>query len=175
MTTNASIYVGDNLPFDLLLGCPWQRGNFVTIDEQKEGTYLVFKNKQTWEPQFEILITPEQMYERNFKPIRRISALILANPPTGHISEITEELIEELDNGSEGRSPEKNALEFWAVDPRYDSEMDRCHFIAMEFDEFDLDDMFKRITALRLDQIQADQLWDGVRSEMNKFFQKMLP
>ena len=174
VTTNASIYVGENLPFDLLLGRPWQRGNLVTIDERKEGTYLVFKNKQTWEPQFEILITPEQMYERNFKPIRRISALILANPPAGHISEITEELIEELNNGSEGRSPEKDALTFRTEDPSFDSEKDRYPFTAKESDGNDLNDLFEGMTVLRLDQIQGDQPRDRIRSEMNKFTQKKL-
>jgi len=44
VTTSTDLYVGENFPFDLLLGRPWQRGNFVSIDERKEGTYLVFKN-----------------------------------------------------------------------------------------------------------------------------------
>ena len=31
--THANLYVGSHVPFDLLLGRPWQRGNFVSIDE----------------------------------------------------------------------------------------------------------------------------------------------
>jgi hypothetical protein len=31
--THANLYIGDNVPFDLLLGKPWQRGNLVSIDE----------------------------------------------------------------------------------------------------------------------------------------------
>jgi len=36
VTTSTDLYVGENFPFDLLLGRPWQRGNFVSIDERKE-------------------------------------------------------------------------------------------------------------------------------------------
>ena len=43
--TWANIYIADNAPFDLLLGRPWQRGNFVSIDERANGTYLLFKDK----------------------------------------------------------------------------------------------------------------------------------
>src|SRR6266436_3453762 len=32
--TQANLYVGTHVPFDLLLGRPWQRGNFVSIDER---------------------------------------------------------------------------------------------------------------------------------------------
>jgi hypothetical protein len=42
--TQANLYVGEHVPFQLLLGRPWQRGNFISIDERKEGTYLVFKD-----------------------------------------------------------------------------------------------------------------------------------
>ncbi|TFK16854.1 hypothetical protein FA15DRAFT_606258, partial [Coprinopsis marcescibilis] len=42
--TYTDLYVGEKVPFDLLLGRPWQRGNYVSIDEQEEGTYLVFKD-----------------------------------------------------------------------------------------------------------------------------------
>lgn len=49
--TAANLYVGENLPFDLLLGRPWQRGNKISIDEREDGTYLIFKhrNKQDME------------------------------------------------------------------------------------------------------------------------------
>jgi len=35
------MFVGDTVPFDLLLGRPWQIRNKVTIDERRAGTYLV--------------------------------------------------------------------------------------------------------------------------------------
>ncbi|KAF7798999.1 hypothetical protein EIP86_010229 [Pleurotus ostreatoroseus] len=57
--THASLWVGDQAPFDLLLGRPWQRGNFVSIDERIDGTYLLFKDK-SMEVKYEILVTPEE-------------------------------------------------------------------------------------------------------------------
>ncbi|THU92808.1 hypothetical protein K435DRAFT_654842, partial [Dendrothele bispora CBS 962.96] len=38
--TFANLFVGSHVPFDLLLGRPWQRGNFISIDERDDGTYL---------------------------------------------------------------------------------------------------------------------------------------
>lgn len=43
--TKANLFVGENLPYKLLLGRAWQRENFVSIDERSSGTYLVFKDK----------------------------------------------------------------------------------------------------------------------------------
>ncbi|KAJ7090144.1 hypothetical protein C8R44DRAFT_648412, partial [Mycena epipterygia] len=40
--STASFWVGDKVPFEVLLGRPWQRGNYVSIDERRDGTYLVF-------------------------------------------------------------------------------------------------------------------------------------
>ncbi|KAH8111639.1 hypothetical protein DFH11DRAFT_1792138, partial [Phellopilus nigrolimitatus] len=42
LSTVANLFVGDHVPFQLLLGRPWQRGNFISIDERPEGTYLLF-------------------------------------------------------------------------------------------------------------------------------------
>ena len=61
--TRASLYVGAHVPFDLLLGRPWQRGNFVSIDEEEDGTYLVFKEPGeepgTMVPKYRVLVTPD--------------------------------------------------------------------------------------------------------------------
>ena len=43
--TYANLYVGEHVPFDLLLGRPWQRGNYISIDERADGTYLLFKDQ----------------------------------------------------------------------------------------------------------------------------------
>ncbi|KAK7685263.1 hypothetical protein QCA50_011626 [Cerrena zonata] len=59
VVTHANLYVGDRVPFDLLLGRPWQRGNFVSIDERSDGTYLLFKD-QNLDVQHELLVTPEE-------------------------------------------------------------------------------------------------------------------
>ena len=57
--TMANIYVGSQAPFDLLLGRPWQRGNYVSIDERLDGTYLLFKNR-SFQVNFELLVTPDE-------------------------------------------------------------------------------------------------------------------
>lgn len=59
--TKANLYVGENPLFDLLLGRPWQRGNFVSIDERPKGTYLVFKDLENMTPRYEYLVVPELM------------------------------------------------------------------------------------------------------------------
>jgi hypothetical protein len=57
--TRANLYVGAHVPFDLLLGRPWQRGNLVSIDELEDGTYLVFKDPESKEPRKKVLVTPD--------------------------------------------------------------------------------------------------------------------
>jgi hypothetical protein len=59
--TQANLYVGDHVPFDLLLGRPWQRGNFVSIDERRDGTYLLFKDPKDLEARYEVLVTPDSL------------------------------------------------------------------------------------------------------------------
>ncbi|CAL1712335.1 unnamed protein product [Somion occarium] len=56
--THANIYVGTQVPFKLLLGRPWQRGNYVSIDEREDGTYLLFKDKHL-NVRHELLVNPE--------------------------------------------------------------------------------------------------------------------
>jgi hypothetical protein len=57
--TMGNLFVGTHVPFDLLLGRPWQRGNRVTIDELEDGTYLIFKDPSTMEPRHKVLVTPD--------------------------------------------------------------------------------------------------------------------
>ncbi|KAF8200014.1 hypothetical protein K438DRAFT_1966350 [Mycena galopus ATCC 62051] len=45
-------------PFSLLLGQLWQRGNLVSIDERDEGTYLIFKDRETRTLHYELLAVP---------------------------------------------------------------------------------------------------------------------
>jgi hypothetical protein len=54
--TFANLYVEDELPFDLLLGRPWQQENLVTIDKRTDGTYLVFKDADNIEVTYELLV-----------------------------------------------------------------------------------------------------------------------
>jgi hypothetical protein len=61
VTTYASLYVGDSVPFTLLLGRPWQRDNHINIEERLEGTYLVFQiiENGVLKRKYEVLVTPE--------------------------------------------------------------------------------------------------------------------
>jgi hypothetical protein len=60
VATHGNLYVGSHVPFQLLLGRPWQRGNFISIDERQDGTWLVFKDPKDFEPRYEILVQPEE-------------------------------------------------------------------------------------------------------------------
>jgi hypothetical protein len=58
--TRTDLWVSQKAPFELLLGRPWQRGNLVSIDEREEGTYLIFKDRQTKRPRYELLAIPQE-------------------------------------------------------------------------------------------------------------------
>ncbi|KAJ7162766.1 hypothetical protein C8R43DRAFT_947239 [Mycena crocata] len=57
--TTTGLWLSQQAPFELLLGRPWQRGNLISIDERNEGTYLVFKDRQTRLPRYELLVIPQ--------------------------------------------------------------------------------------------------------------------
>ncbi|KZP25472.1 hypothetical protein FIBSPDRAFT_733821, partial [Athelia psychrophila] len=44
VTTLANLYVGSHVPYDLILGRPWQRDYQVSINEKKDGTYVSFQD-----------------------------------------------------------------------------------------------------------------------------------
>ena len=64
LLTSASLHVGSHVPFELLLGRPWQRGNYVSIDERSDGTYLLFKDPEDMEERYEILVQPDDQSHR---------------------------------------------------------------------------------------------------------------
>src|SRR5690242_20561086 len=68
ITTLADVFISEKSPFTLLLGRPWQRQNFVSIDERTTGTYLVFKDPETHEPRYEVraAVTPRNAIHENF-------------------------------------------------------------------------------------------------------------
>ncbi|KAJ7434798.1 hypothetical protein B0H11DRAFT_2369528 [Mycena galericulata] len=63
--TRASFWVGDKVPFEVLLGRPWQRGNYVSIDERRDGTYLVFRDPDSGENRFELLVDESDDMQQN--------------------------------------------------------------------------------------------------------------
>jgi hypothetical protein len=71
--TFANLYVKDELPFDLLLGRPWQWENLVTIDKWMDKTYLVFKDADNIEVTYELLVEdhtprPDYPFDRHKAP-----------------------------------------------------------------------------------------------------------
>ena len=56
VTTAANLFVGDKVPFNLLLGRPWQIENMVSIEEEIDGTYLLFRDAETQQPRYRILV-----------------------------------------------------------------------------------------------------------------------
>ncbi|KAK7055080.1 hypothetical protein R3P38DRAFT_2681368, partial [Favolaschia claudopus] len=60
VSTRTGLWVSQQAPFELLLGRPWQRNNLVTIDEREEGTYLVFKDRETRQPRYELMAVPHE-------------------------------------------------------------------------------------------------------------------
>ena len=95
--TLSDIHVGENVSFDFLLGRPWQRGNYVSIDERLQGTFLVFKNPRTLKVQSEIFVTPDSMTPRTFASIRPSIQLVTAASPPKPIDEMEEEDLIEFD------------------------------------------------------------------------------
>ncbi|KAL5514872.1 hypothetical protein ACEPAG_2188 [Sanghuangporus baumii] len=62
IATTGNVYVGSQVPFDLLLGRPWQRGNLISIDERPDGTYLQFKDPDDptrSKTRYELLVIPD--------------------------------------------------------------------------------------------------------------------
>ncbi|KAL1684627.1 hypothetical protein GGG16DRAFT_106850, partial [Schizophyllum commune] len=77
--TKTDIYLGAKVPFDLLLGRPWQRGNKISIDERDEGTYLIFRDQETGAKRYELRV-PRHPRTRKWdrKPP---AAMLLAHMP----------------------------------------------------------------------------------------------
>ena len=63
--TACDLHVGEQVPFDLLLGRPWQCGNYVSIIERRSGTYLEFRDVETDLCQFEVRVSPKMRVVRN--------------------------------------------------------------------------------------------------------------
>ncbi|KAJ7178325.1 hypothetical protein C8R43DRAFT_942043 [Mycena crocata] len=84
--TVADLWVSQKAPFELLLGRPWQRGNLVSIDEREEGTYLIFKDRNTRRPRFELLAVP---YDRTFGELQlsqyQSFSIFTDNTPFSHV------------------------------------------------------------------------------------------
>jgi hypothetical protein len=66
--TQANLYIGEHVPFQLLLRWSWQRGNSVSIAKQMEGSDLVFNDPTSLEAKYEVLVhqdTPDRFWNSN--------------------------------------------------------------------------------------------------------------
>lgn len=57
--TSTNFYVGEKVPFDMLLGRPWQCGYHVAIQEDEDGSYLAFKDPYNTQKTWHVLVTPD--------------------------------------------------------------------------------------------------------------------
>jgi hypothetical protein len=107
--TNATLFVGEQLLFDLLLERPWQRNNLVSIEERVNGTYVVFRNREKPNLTCELLVEeqipkpfylldnswPEELVDDEFWPTELIDrnevnvALMTLDEPTENTEETT--------------------------------------------------------------------------------------
>ena len=60
LDTPCEIWIGENVPFDLLLGQLWQTKNHVSIVEKQTGTHLEFCNKDNDEIQYDVCVSPTE-------------------------------------------------------------------------------------------------------------------
>lgn len=68
LATLAALHVAKKVPFELLLGRPWQQGNYVSIDERRDGTYLMFKDPEDMEDRYEIRVETEEIEDSRIFP-----------------------------------------------------------------------------------------------------------
>jgi len=66
VSMEANLFVGsDNLPFDLLLGHPWQLRNKVSIDERKNGAYWYSRITTQINPSLRFLSILPKLFQRH--------------------------------------------------------------------------------------------------------------
>jgi hypothetical protein len=99
VSTQTNLFVRENVNFDLLLGHPWQRGNFVSIDEWPSGTYLLFKDPEGLQTRFEFLVTPETRREEQFTRGSQINTLTYM---------VSKEQTDSPDSSTKSRLPENS-------------------------------------------------------------------
>ena len=108
--TVCDIFVGDTVPFDLLLGRPWQIRNRVSIDERRAGTYLVFKDEEDV-PRYEVRVPPDAFLSRPSPSGKRnVQTITVVRPPASLSVKDTEEL-EKLLEEPGYRLPEDSAIQ----------------------------------------------------------------
>lgn len=145
--TITDIFVADHVPFDLLLGRPWQRRNMVGIDERQDGTYLVFKEPDSDQVMAELLVIPEirtparrkvvemtnyvNNLENELSAYESDTTTYLASSESARIEEIREGHDSGMESDDESSSPdermdvEEGKRDEWSEEEQDGSEEDR--------------------------------------------------
>jgi hypothetical protein len=153
VTTRANVYVGNKVPFDLLLGRPWQRGNYVTIDERTEGTFLVFKDTKSIKPRYEVKVRlPESMLSRAQKLSQEINMITIGKPTSENKAEDITIFQEFLENKSDLSDQLKEKLIITSHNPKWLSRT--------------IDPLSKRIT--KTDEIKSTRYFDIRKEEISR-------
>ena len=58
LDTPCEMWIGENVPFNLLLRQPWQTRNHVSIVEKQTGTHLEFCSEDSDVIQYEVCVSP---------------------------------------------------------------------------------------------------------------------
>lgn len=69
--TEANLYVGAQVPFELLPGRSWRRTSLISIDKRTNGTYIIFKDPRSSKPCYSILVAQDPLEEEPWYEIRR--------------------------------------------------------------------------------------------------------
>ena len=153
VTTHANIYVGNKVPFDLLLGRPWQRGNYVTIDERTEGTFLVFKDSKSVKPRYEVKVRlPESMLSRAHKLSQEINMITIGKPTSENEANNIPVFQEFLENNPDLSDQVKEKLVITSHNPKWLSRT--------------IDPLSKRIT--KTGEISSTRYFDIRKEEISR-------
>ena len=152
--TEGDLYLGPpGVPFDLLLGQPWQRCNMITIDKRDRGTYIVFKDVGSGEAKCEVLVVN--------------SAQIFKVPRNSHLGQVYT-AVENLDNKDKEKPQEESeTLPTRPLDPPEESLPMEIHIETpgeiidgdLKIDEESAQDISQDL-AIGLERIHLENLLD---------------
>jgi len=105
--TCTDLYIAEKVPFNLLLGRPWQKGSCISIDERPHGTYLIFKDPSNYEITSELLVSPT--HESRY-PYKQVGMLTVAALTEGqNLDDKTIELLAKFVKGRQDLNPDQNS------------------------------------------------------------------
>jgi hypothetical protein len=116
--TVADIFVAAHVPFDLLLGRPWQKSNLVSIEERMDGTYVVFRDSGSPGTRHELHLSPPS-HSNQANLWNAPGNALIVNTDTFYMQDVEENPLEylwelqDMQNFSEPPSPSMPPLIEW--------------------------------------------------------------